>query len=74
MTTRFTRSLDDCPIAGKRSGLSLITLPTSGDVLRHWLKTRYELEEPGNIVSRHEMVINIWTSASIPIITPEGIT
>ena len=58
MTTRFTRSLDDCPIAGKCSGLSLITLPTSGDVLRHWLKTRYELEEPGNI-ARHEMVAGV---------------
>ena len=39
------------------------------------------MEEPGNIPSRHEMVagvrdtvINIWTSASIPILTPEGIT
>ena len=39
------------------------------------------MKEPGNILSRHEMVagvrdtvINIWTSASIPISTPEGIT
>ena len=76
----MTSSRIGCPILGFPDSLNNYILPTNGDVLRYWKHLITAETKPGIIPKRHDLMMKIsnevseiWSSASIPAISPFAI-
>ena len=78
--SRINRNDTLCPIVGRPSLFAINVLPTNGEIIKEWLQLQLNEAKPGIIPSRCQIITDIssklrqlWISASIPIISPEGI-